>query len=530
MKIIKKNFFPVFLFCYLIIGSITSLNTGISFDEYHEEKNWKFHVSLTKHLTNHIISGEEYDKKFDKEYKSYLGYGVGFQIVSQPIQFFVKKILLKTQKIDNYGAHLTAKHFVVFLFFFLSGIFFYLILKKIINDRLFCSTTSILYLLYPYLFGQSLFSPKDVPFMSVWILCTYISFKVFDKILKKNNISMLTVFSLALSTAFLLSIRIAGILIFIQYLVTFIIYINSSSYTLIYFLKKFLKEIITFTISLIFLTLLLYPPFWLNPLLIFNAISHMANYFNDVCTNTLGSCMHPKNLPSTYIPIWLSVKLPLFVIIGIFLIPFTEKRIFINPKKNIFFGTILITPFLIILVLILKKVHLYDELRQIMFLVPILFILGSVSLYIFSKKIFYPIGVFMIALFVFENIKINPYQYVWFNLPSRYIDLTNKFELEYQGISGREIASYISSSKYNNSCILVNPLHTLKPYLNPKRFNCFAVWQAIDTNYKRPFLAVQHVRNIKKGKSYKCETIYTSSFKLLFHKKKFIAGKLLQCS
>ena len=290
--------------------------------------------------------------KFDKEYKSYLGYGVGFQIVSQPIQFFVKKILLKTQKIDNYGAHLTAKHFVVFLFFFLSGIFFYLILKKIINDRLFCSTTSILYLLYPYLFGQSLFSPKDVPFMSVWILCTYISFKVFDKILKKNNISMLTVFSLALSTAFLLSIRIAGILIFIQYLVTFIIYINSSSYTLIYFLKKFLKEIITFTISLIFLTLLLYPPFWLNPLLIFNAISHMANYFNDVCTNTLGSCMHPKNLPSTYIPIWLSVKLPLFVIIGIFLIPFTEKKIFINPKKNIFFGTILITPFLIILVLI----------------------------------------------------------------------------------------------------------------------------------------------------------------------------------
>ena len=76
----------------------------------------------------------------------------------------------------------------------------------------------------------------------------------------------------------------------------------------------------------------------------------------------------------------------------------------------------------------------------------------------------------------------------------------------------------------------MNPLHTLKPYLNPKRFNCFAAWQAIDTNYKRPFLAVQHVRNIKKGKSYKCETIYTSSFELLFHKKKFIAGKLLQCS
>ena len=225
MKIIKKNFFPIFLIFYLAIGSLASVNTGISFDEYHEEKNWKFHVSFTKHLTKHIILDEEYETKFDKEYQSYLGYGVGFQIVSQPIQFFVKKILLKTQKIDNYGAHLTSKHFVVFLFFFLSGIFLYLILKKIIDDKIFCSTTAILYLLYPYLFGQSLFSPKDVPFMSVWILCTYLSFNIFEKILKKNSISILNIFVFSLSTAFLLLIRIAGVLIFIQCLTFFFLYL-----------------------------------------------------------------------------------------------------------------------------------------------------------------------------------------------------------------------------------------------------------------------------------------------------------------
>ena len=31
-----------------------------------------------------------------------------------------------------------------------------------------------------------------------------------------------------------------------------------------------------------------------------------------------------------------------------------------------------------------------------------------------------------------ENIKINPYQYVWFNYPSRYLDLSKNFELEYR--------------------------------------------------------------------------------------------------
>ena len=55
----------------------------------------------------------------------------------------------------------------------------------------------------------------------------------------------------------------------------------------------------------------------------------------------------------------------------------------------------------------------------------ILFIIGLVSLYTFSKKFFYLTGILTITLFLVENIKINPYQYVWFNLPSRYIDLTN---------------------------------------------------------------------------------------------------------
>ena len=90
MQIIKKNLFNIFLTVYFVIGSLASLNTGISFDEYHEEKNWKFHVKLTKNLTNHFFSNEELNRDFNKEYEiNYLGYGIGFQIVSQPIQSFV---------------------------------------------------------------------------------------------------------------------------------------------------------------------------------------------------------------------------------------------------------------------------------------------------------------------------------------------------------------------------------------------------------------------------------------------------------
>merc|ERR1711966_373724 len=304
--------------------------------------------------------------------------------------------------------------------------------------------------------------------------------------IKKISFSNILIFSFI--TSYLFSIRIAGILILLQYLISFVIFVSSSKISLMSFLKEYYLKFFVFFLGLFSFTLLFYPPLWYNPFLIIEIIEIMSNHFNNVGTNTFGKLMYSKNLPSTYIPIWLAVKLRLLIIIGCFLIPFTEKKIFKNSKNSIFFGTILATVILIPLILIFRKVHLYDELRQVMFLFPLLFIIGLVSLYNFSKKFFYVLGFFTISLFLIENIKINPYQYVWFNLPSRYLDLTNKFELEYQGLSGRELANYLNDSNEKNICILANPLHVVKPFLNSK-----------------------------KGIPYKCATIYESSFSLLFH-------------
>jgi len=42
----KKNFFIIFLFIYFLIGIFASTNTGISFDEWVEQKIWEFNVAL----------------------------------------------------------------------------------------------------------------------------------------------------------------------------------------------------------------------------------------------------------------------------------------------------------------------------------------------------------------------------------------------------------------------------------------------------------------------------------------------------
>ncbi len=525
---LRKKILFLFLFIFFVSGSIASLNVGISHDEYHEEENWKYNLYLSKKIYNNLFSSED-NQLIIKEYKDKY-YGIGFQIISQPIQYFLKDHVSKYQNIDEYGAKLISKHFVVFLFFFISGVTFYLILRKIIKNKNFCYFSTLIYFFYPYLLGQSFFNSKDIPFMAIWLLCSYLSFNIIEKLNKKNIINNSSIFLFGLLTAYLLSIRITGILIFIQYLITFLLFIGSKNKSYYDFLKEYLYKFFQFIFYFLVFTYFFNPVYWTNPLEIVNAIKSMSYYYHDICTQTLGSCMRAKDLPPTYIPIWLSVKLPFLILLGIFLIPFTERRIFSNNNNKVIFGSILSISLLIPLILIIGNTNLYDEIRHLIFLVPFFFILGTVSIFIISKKLYYLIGVITLSIFIYENIKINPYQYIWFNLPSRYLDLTNKFELDYQGLSGKEIANKILEIESNKTCILTSPIHSVKPFLSKQQFDCFDIWQYVDAGYQRPFLAVQHVRNIKKGIPYNCVSIYESSFNLLLHKKKFTTGKLLKCS
>ena len=180
--------------------------------------------------------------------------------------------------------------------------------------------------------------------------------------------------------------------------------------------------------------------------------------------------------------------------------------------------------------MILKKVNLYDELRQILFIVPLIYILGIVSLYVFSKKVFYFLSVITLSIFLFENVKIYPYQYVWFNTPARFLDLSKNFELDYWGLSGKDLAIHISKQKSKvgaKPCVLTtwSAIH----FLDPKTFSCFGTWSLIDSDYARPFWAIQNVRNLKKERTYKCNLVYESKFNFLFTKEDIITGRLIKC-
>ena len=125
----------------------------------------------------------------------------------------------------------------------------------------------------------------------------------------------------------------------------------------------------------------------------------MSAHVQTVCTITLGDCMKAQDLPSTYIPIWLFFKLPILILFGLFILPITEKKIFNNSQNSLIIGSLIITLAIIIFILIIFNVNLYDELRQIMFTVPLFFLVSLSSIYFFSKKFSYQLILIMTFFF-----------------------------------------------------------------------------------------------------------------------------------
>ena len=258
-----KNFFNIknynlfiyiFLFSYLVLGIFLSVGTGITADESIEQRNWISKLDLIKSyfeenktnnfnplkLNNYFDRGftmVEYDLRF---------YGVGFHYFSQIFLFIATSIFnFDTFSLDI--SKIILNHSFIFFNFFLSAIFAGKILNLLIKDKFYTNLFIILYLLYPYLLGHGFYNPKDTPFMFAWILSTYVSLKIFLRLYNKDNVSILNIFLLSLCTAYLFSVRITGILILLQYLISFIFLSSSLKNSFYYSIKIYFFKIFLFT-------------------------------------------------------------------------------------------------------------------------------------------------------------------------------------------------------------------------------------------------------------------------------------------
>ena len=517
----------VFLaFAYLVLGIYLSINTGISHDEFHEQQNWTYNVQAVKDF----LSTGQYDSflSFKDRY-----HGIGFHYISQPVQFLFSDLVGKTYQLSEYGGLLISKHIAVFLIFFTSGIFLFKIFKIINDDDNFAIISTGIYFLFPYLFGHSLFNPKDIPFLSVWVICTYYIIILIQNFKTNNYISLKLLLILSSLTAFLISIRTLGLLIFLQYLIFLIVFSETYKQDLLTLIKKQRKNLLIFTSSTLFLIYIMNPIFWHNPLEIINSIAWMGKYQQDVCTTTLGKCMKALDLPASYYFIWLFFKLPIIVLFGLALYPFCESKLSKNKFANFIIISLLITSTSILAIFIIFNVAIYDELRHVMFLIPLIFIISLSCIYLYNKKIFLIFGIITSIFFVAENVSINPYQYTWMNSFAKFYNINKNFEVDYWGISNKSLSNqiikdYKTKEFKKSNCIYGGQYSDV--FLQNYGFKCFKSYSELDSAKDRPYYVIKNVRNIKRSNPKDCELVKNETFNYLFDLRSISAGSLWYCN
>lgn len=517
-----KILFNLFIIIYFLSGLILSINVGITHDESHGLYVWE----LNKNKLSNYFFSTDYDVSDLDTYHSY--YGIGFYIFADTFGSLINMILESFSLLDESNV-LLSKHTSVFVFFVLSALYFRKIIYLITQDKTFSNLTTIFYLVYPYLFGHSFFNFKDVPFMSIWLLCTYQFIRILQNYQKKKEIKNTRLLVLTFFTAYLFSIRVSGILIFLEYLIFLIIFLRVFNYNLIKLLKEVYVKILFFIFTFLFFIYLFYPSFWSNPFKFFYAIEFMSQHIQSVCTLTLGECMRAQNLPSTYIPIWLFFKLPIIIIFGFILFPFYEKKIFL-VKDNVFLiGSLLLTVLSIILLLIVFNVNLYDELRQIIFIIPLILICSFSIIYFFSKKISYVLVFIFSMYFIIQNIKIFPYNYLWLNNLTQFTKINGVFELDYWGVSTKRVSDYFAEQNINkNICILSNRNDAIKAF-NYNKNLCLKSLSELHKKNERPFYVFLGERALTKGVPNNCTIAYSEQTNLNFSKEKIILANVFLC-
>jgi hypothetical protein len=514
------------LLLYVIVGSYLSITNGISHDQFHEQQNWTTNFNAIKGLFYNNGDYEILINYLDKYH------GIGFHYFSQPIQLITHDFIASLNQVSDTTAYYISRHLAVFIIFSISGIFFYLLSLKITHDKNFSIIASCIYLLYPYFFCHAQVNGKDIPFMSLWVICNYYLFLIIENFYFDKKNSLKVILSISFLTAFLIAIRITGILILIEYLLALIIFINIKDIKIFAFLKNNKNFIILFSILLCLFIYILNPVLWLNPFEFFESIEWMGKYYHDICTLTLGSCMRALNLPPNYIFIWFFFKLPILILIGLMMYPFVEKKIMNNGIKTIYYLTLVFTLFGILFIFIIKKVALYDEIRHVMFLIPLIFLIALYNIFLFNKKAYYILSTFVIIFFVFENASLKKYQYTWLNSFAKFTNIEKNFEIDYLGISNKNIQkNIIIHAKKNNLnkdiCIYGGPYTEV--FLEKRGFTCFNEYTKVDSIKTRPFYAYQNVRNVKRSNPNDCKLIHLEKYNYLFFNEDIVTGKLWYC-
>jgi hypothetical protein len=435
-KIIVSLFFIIFF----TVGAFSVNKYGYTYDESGQR-------NLGIQALDLILKN---DKAIYKSVNVY--HGSTFTIIADIIE--------RTFRISNL---FFLRHCLSFLLFFVSIIFFYFLCKKIFKSWISGLLGSLFLFLSPRIFVDSFYNPKDLPFLSFFIIAIFTLFMF----LETRNIKF--AFFHGLATGFAAAMRILGILIPVITVLFFII-----DFALERKQKKFwqypdiLKRAQTLLIYLfVFIVVLcmMMPVLLTDPVTnLIAALNNTADYPHDSPSLFLGQRIASSEIPRSYLPVWMAITTPVFYIIlflaglcGFFAA--VRKNIFIFYKENKYLIVAALWFFVPVLGQIVLKTNIYNGWRQMYFVYPALLVFavsGIKWIYDLLKKIslkFYKVSAVIAAILIILNlgfitiemIRLYPYEYVYFNIfAGKDLGVAqNRFTVDYWGLSFKYGLEYI---------------------------------------------------------------------------------------
>jgi len=411
----------------VIIGALTFREYGMAWDERQQRViglfNW-----------NYLFNADTYLLTFSDNH-----HGAAFEL-----------FLISLEKIfhpeDLRGIFLM-RHLVTHLLFLLSGFFCYKLIFLLYEDKMLACIGFLLFILHPQIYAHSFFNSKDLPFLSLFMICLYLNAK------NLQNKTMLNSILLGACLALLINIRLMGVLLVCCVLLQLAIDAIREKK-----IRPGLKAAGFVTVSLLLVCYATWPYLWADPLKHFLAAFKSMSHYTWQNTNLFnGKLVDADKLGWEYIPVWFSVTSPLpYLLAGVFGIacciylfikkPFPGFRT-LDGICNLGF---LLCFFLPVLAIIVLKSVLYDGWRHLFFIYPSFVMLGVLGLHTLLNRykkivpaaaliVFLYIGTVMIFNFPFQHVYFNSFV-TWHSDPEY---LRKQYDLDYWGTSFKQSFEYI---------------------------------------------------------------------------------------
>jgi hypothetical protein len=426
MQLVKKYLGIIFFLASVVVGLGTYKTYGIGWDE--EEQRV---VGMTSY--NYLVHGDTALNSYNSR-----TYGVAFEL---PL-IVLEKVLRLHDSRDIY----LMRHLVTHLFFLTSAFFFFLLIDHLYQNKLLAAIGFLLLILQPSIYGHSFFNSKDIPFLSMYVICFYLCAIAFSK--NKRGYYIL----LGAACGILINLRIMGALMIACVGLLFLVdYIKSGRK------KEVLISVLLFAATSLIVLYLSWPYLYTSPihnlLYTFRTSSnhwHAVDLFH-------GTLIPGKDVSRSYIFIWFFMTNPIIYLFAglfglvLFGINFLKKPLsFFNEhlqRNNLIYAVTFLCPIIVVEVL---HSTMYDSWRLLFFIYPAFILLAICRLsFLFNTRLKIPaLAIILLGLgsTAYYMIKNFPHGHVYFN---RFVangepeELRKNWELDYWGVSYKQAYEYI---------------------------------------------------------------------------------------